>query len=523
MRYKQPLFVSLLAIVLLVTQNSVAASKLNDLEIFNRCYLKLFKTVVPRTASLGKTLTDEIYAKKISATNACMVLLEQSEFMDNGTLRSAKYTQYPKLSEQETKKLISNLHNFHNTWFSKKAFIFGTDPRDASTYMIKDNDEASLYFTRALLGNAVPVSTVFTATKTLRGLRETPDKSATSRWKSKPMNIQNEGNFGTENGFVMAYGLTTSLNSMTVDNADLVPFGKLYGVEEAKPLIVPTVVINGQANASATIRTQIQNAVTAKMKDVNLFEHLGGGLLGSQTFIMKNTNLNLAQIAPGANNDKDDVVARRISSRVFEDLLCHQMPTLSEDDVRGDVIADSPHGFRINSSCMACHTSLDPMAYTMRNFAPYRTANNDVLGNSPEQVAIRAKGTPVLGITRLPAVDNSGHFALQKPTGALNYRDHTNKLFKIPVNNLNELGTELSKSDDFYRCVAKRYYNFFTGYDVNLAERNVAEASNTKEAKFHRAKVYKIAANLKKSQNMTSMIKEIINSEAFVYRQYSPP
>lgn len=523
MRYKHSLFISLFAFGLMATQNSEAASKLNDVEVFNRCYLKLFKMVVPRTPSLGKTLTDEIYAKKISATNACMVLLEQSEFVDNGNLRSAKHSKYPKLSEMESKKLIANLHNFHNTWFSKKAFVFATDAKDNSTYMIKDNDEASLYFTRALFGNAVPISTVFTATKSLRGLRETPDKSATSRWKSKPMNIQNEGNYGTDKGFVMAYGPNASLGSIVVDDEDLISFGKLYGVEEAKPLIVPTVVISGQNNVSATIRTQIAQAIALKIKDVNLFEHLGGGILGSQTFIMKNTNLSLAQIAPGFNNDKDDVVNRRISSRVFEDLLCHQMPTLSEEDVRGDVIENSPHGFRLNSSCMACHTSLDPMAYTMRNFAPYRTAANDVMGATPEQEAIRAKGTPVLGITRLPAVDNSGHFALQKPMGALNYRDHTNKLFKIPVNNLNELGAEISKSDDFYRCVAKRYYNFFTGYDVNLAERNVAEASNTKEAKFHRAKVYLIAANLKKSQNMTSMIKDIINSEAFVYRQYSPP
>ncbi|AZZ36089.1 hypothetical protein CIK05_04545 [Bdellovibrio sp. qaytius] len=522
MSYKHSLFITLLSVIL-VNSSAGAASKLSEAEVFNRCYLKLFKSIVPRTASLGKSLADDVFAKKITASNACMVLLEQAEFMDNGKLRSAKNTIYPKLSEQEDRRLISNLHNFHNTWFSKKAFVYGADARDSSTYMMKDSDEASLYFTRALFGNAVPISTVFTSTKTLRGLREAPDKAATSRWKSKPMTIQNENDFGTANGFLLAYGQGASLTTMAINDEDLVPFGKLFGVEESKPLRVPIVLIPGQGNVSATIAASIRNAILEKSKDVDMFEHLGGGILGSQTFIMKNTNLSMAQIAPGANNDKDDVVSRRISSRVFEDLLCHQMPTLTEDDVRGDVIANSSHGFRLNSSCMACHTSLDPMANTMRNFAPYRTAANDIAGNTPEQLAMRAKGTPVLGITKLPVVEGSGHFALQKPMGSLNYRDHTNKLFKIPVNNLNELGNELSKSDDFYRCVAKRYYNFFTGYDVNLAERNVPEASNTKEAKFHRAKVYAIAANLKKSQNMTSMIKEIISSEAFVYRQYSPP
>lgn len=521
MRSKHALFITLSLTLLL--GNSAQAVKMSDVEVFNRCYFKIFKMVIPRTESLGKTLLDSIYNKKISGPAACMVLLEQSEFMDNGTLRSAKYSTYPKLTEQENKKMIANFHNFHNTWFQKKAFVFSTDGKDTSTYMIKDNDEASLYFTRALFGQSVPVSTVFTADKTLRGLREAPDKEATSRWKSRPMAIQNEAQFGSDKGFLMAYGPNATVDTIVVKDEDLVGFGKLYGVEEAKPLIVPSVIISGQSNVSATIRTQIAQALTAKAKDVNLFEHLGGGILGSQTFIMKNTNLNLAQIAPGSNNDKDEVVARRISSRVFEDLLCHQMPTLTEADVVNDVIANSPHGFRLNTSCMACHTSLDPMAYTMRNFAPYRTSTNDPNGNTADEVALKAKGTPVLGITRLPAVAGSGHFALQKPEGALNYRDHTNKLFKIPVSSLSELGEKLSESDDFYRCVAKRYYNFFTGYDVNLAERNVPEANNTKEAKFHRQKVYTIAANLKKSQSMNQMIKEIISSEAFIYRQYSPP
>lgn len=521
MRCKHTMFISLLAIVVTIAQSTQAASKLNDVEVFNRCYLKLFKTVVPRTASLGKSLTDAIYAKKLTGPAACAVLLDQSSFVDNGKVRAAKTTSYPALTEQENKKLIANFHNFHNTWFQKKAFIYTSGGFDTSTYTLKDNDEASLYFTRALFGMSVPLSTVFTSTKTLRGLREAPDKAATSRWKSKPMNIGNEADFGTANGFVMSYGPTASLGSINVKDEDIVSFGKLYGVEEAKPLIVPTVIISGQGNVSATIRTQISMAIAAKSKDVNIFEHLGGGILGSQTFIMKNTNLSVAQIAPGANNDPDDVVNRRISSRVFEDLLCHQMPTLTEADVVKDVVENSSHGFRLNASCMACHTSLDPMAYTMRNFAPYRTAvNADSAAITPEQ---RAKGAPVVGITRLPAVEGSGHFALQKPVGALNYRDHTNKLIKTPVNNLNELGTQLANSDDFYRCVAKRYYNFFTGYDVNLAERNVPEASNTKEAKFHRAKVYALAASLKKSQSMTQMIKEIFSTEAFVYRQYSPP
>lgn len=504
--------------------------KISDGEIFSRCYMKMLKTVVPRTASLGNTLMNDIIAKKISGPAACAVLLHQSEFLDNNKLKAARYTGYPKLSEAENQALISTFHNFHNSWFSKKALEFSNANFNNSTSVVKDSDEASLYLTRSLFSTNIPVSNFFTANKTIRGVRVAPDKEKTSRWLSKPMTLVNETTYSGSypNRFLLSYGTANNLNnlfSIPLDDKYLVPFGKLVGVEDAPSLNIPQITIGGPSMSNTAQRADLNAAIVAKRTGgVNLFEHLGGGILGSQTYILKNTNLTLNQIAPGAANDPDQLIARRLSNRIFEDLLCHQMPTLTEADVINDVKANSPHGFRLNASCMACHTSLDPMATVFRNYASYRTSpNENVSATDPNRPTLMARGTPVLGITKLDQKTGSAVFTLQAPTGSLNYRDHNNRLIKVAVNGTAQLGAELAKSDDFYRCVAKRYYEFFTGYNVNLAERNVAEASNTDTAKFHRQKVHALGASLKQSQSLIKLVEDIINSEGFIYRQYQAP
>lgn len=500
--------------------------RMSDGEIFTRCYMKLFKTVVPRTNSLGKTLMDNVLQKKISGPAACVVLLNQSEFVDNGQVRKAKSTSYPKLTESENQNLIQNLHNFHTNWFSKKSLEFAGTALDQATYVIRDMDEPSLYLTRALFSNNVRLDTIFTANKSMRGVRVTPDKSATTRWQSKPMNVVNESFYsGTHPGiFLLSYGNSVNLDvlsSIPMADSKLVPFGKLIGVEDTGSLNVPLITITTAAMANSKHQTDLQAAIGQRRRNVDLFEHLGGGILGSQTFIMKNTNLTLNQTAPGRANDPDQVIARRLSSRVFEDLLCHQMPTLRESDVVNDVRKDSPHGFRLHTSCMSCHTSLDPMATVFRNFASYRTSpNNNINQTVADREAKLARGTPVVGFTRLPANTSSDVFTLKAPSGGLNYRDHTDRLIKVPVTGTEQLGKELAKSDDFYRCVTKRYYEYFTGFKVNLAPRNVAADTDTAEAQFHRAKVYSIANRLKTSQSLMKMIQDIVSSEGFTYRHY---
>lgn len=507
------------SVVFSATASFAQTTKLSQVEIFNRCYFKIVKNVVPTTdGSLGKALLTQVSQKKMSAADACTVLLEQTEFLDLGQKRARKYTSYPALSDLENKQVIATFHNLHNTFFSQKDLPLNTGANDPNnTILLKDLDEPSLYFTRALFGKSVKVETVFTSNQSLRGVREAPNGASVSRWLAKSVNPDSVSVGVADSNFRLNYGtsgVSATWGVINLADDEIASFGKLVGVEVPKPIIVPSVTATTSPLASATMRNQVNSSVTLARENVNLFEHLGGGILGSQMFMMKNTNIGASHMA-GTNNDPDGIIARRVSSRVFENLLCHQMPSLAESDVpASEVHPNSPHGFRLSKSCQQCHYSLDPMAHTFRNLLFYGTRPNS------NDVEARKLGNRVMGFTKLREVAGSQAFVVQPPKGALNYRTHDNKLVKKPVNNMNELGSELSKSPDFYRCIVKNYYNYFTGYDVNLTTRNVADDNN--EAKYFRYEVYKIAADLQKNQNMTLMIKDILKSAAFSNRQYVP-
>lgn len=499
--------------------------KLSELEIFNRCYMKMFKAVVPRTAGLPRTLQQNIIAKTMTGPAACYALLTQSQFSDNGVLRGPVTAALPKLSDAENKQLISTFHNFHNSWFSQRAMTFLNT--DQTPFLLKDADEPSLYLTRALFGKSVPLSSFFTSAVSLQGVRTNPD-TATTRWQSKPFNAMNEAEYKAQypGQLVVSYGLAntpTALNSYLVPDNKLISYGQLVGVKVADPMVLPTVLMTFARLADPVMHADLNAAVIAKRTNLNILEHLGGGVLGSQIFILKNTNLTLNQIA-GSNNKPDQLIARRLASRVFEDLLCHQLPTLLPTDniVKNRVIPTSEFGFRQSTSCMTCHSSIDPMAYTFRNFASYRTSsNNNVSVNAlPSREAIRAYGSSILGVAKLPANPASSLFTLKNPTGELNYRDHTGALVTQPVSSSIDLGQKLAQSGDFYRCVAKRYYEFFTGFKVNLSVANIVPESDTDTAKYHRKQVYDMAARLKTSQSLNKLIQEILASNAFTYRNY---
>jgi hypothetical protein len=294
----------------------------------------------------------------------------------------------------------------------------------------------------------------------------------------------------------------------------LVPFGKLVGVEEInQSIVVPDVTTNANGKQPLPAQTlELGNAIAVAKSNVQINKHFGGGLLGSQVFILKNSNLTPTDVAGGPTNDPESVVARRISKRIFEDLLCQQMPTLSEEDVMGEVLPNSPHGFRQSTSCMSCHSSMDPMANAYRNFIEYR------------KIAVaNTNSISYIGLNQLSINPSSSVFALQTPTATLKYRDHKNILVNKPVTGLVGLGLELSQSDDFYRCIVKKYYEFFTGYNINLAPRNIPEAANTKQIQFHRNKIYSLAEQLKSHQSLMQMIDGILKSEAFIYREYKAP
>lgn len=489
------------------------ATKLSDVEVFNRCYLKMVRGPIPRTEMpglVGKTYLDKVRGKTMTGPEACMALLNDTILNANGIAKGLD-GQF----SSEVAAILKNFHNFHNSWFSAKAFTsLGTF--DRTTLIMHDNDEASLYFTRALFAPNTALNSALTANTTLRSIRKVlSGDPLISRWQAKTIGARHETSHPSQMLISYSTGdVANPVGSVSVSDNQLIPSGQLIGVEEQAPIVVPDVIFT--PGGPTVLRTHI----ASQTKNLNIFEHLGGGVLGTPMFIMKNSNLGQNSISGGTGavtaDSKDTIISRRLSARIFADLLCQQLPTLAESDVPdSELNMKSSNGFKQNKSCLQCHTSVDPLAYGFRNLGIYITGPGFNSGDP-----LSAKGSPIFGVFRFSELAGSNIFAVQKPTGTLRYRDHKNVFVEKQFSSLSELGAALATSDDFYRCVTKRYYQFFTGIDVNLTVRNIPEGKDTALAKYHRDQVDAMATKLKESQNLRLLIKDIVSSDTFRSRHF---
>jgi hypothetical protein len=230
--------------------------------------------------------------------------------------------------------------------------------------------------------------------------------------------------------------------------------------------------------------------------------HFGGGVVGSQTFMLANANLTLNQVPLDFT-----LINRRLTSRVFEDLLCHQMPTLSDVDVESEVKPASNYMFQTQSTCMRCHSTIDGMGTTYRNFVSFLTSgSNDVV----------SEGIPFTGMGKLEPIAGATLWHLQQPTGTLHYRENlTGRRIKEPISSLELIGSKLAEGNDLYLCAAKRYYKFFTGIDVDITQPAKAELD-----KYHQDLVVNLGKTLKSKQSVREVVKGIFASEPFRARNY---
>lgn len=552
--------------------------QMRPIEKFNRCYNRLVRKPLPVSGtSKGFQLAQLVASNKMSATDACVALLDHAALDASGVLKNR--------NDSEARDILETLHNFHNSFFKGQALSHNAG-YDNMTLLMKDIDEPSLYFTQSLF-SGLPVSNVLTSKVTLKSVRESNFQGANKNFDTRSVTpihhahvtakygntgvllvtervpaSQNsaaatirptyEGIFKEAMDKAKASGVAAEVTAVTntinsyinafkvvksqpVSDAEFIGQGRILGVKDQTGLTVP---LSGSAYNGVPFSPE-------SFDSFNLHNHVGGGILGSQIYYMKNTNLGQYVGMGGNTNDPYASVPRRFTSRIYEDLLCHTLPTLTEADVRNEVDISSRHGFKTTASCMRCHSSFDDLAGVYRNMIVVRTAANR--GTSmPQEIPIRELGNPVAAVMQftIPAsaktdktvvggksIENRVRdtFALQPPVGRLMYRDHAGGLNKTDdISSVSQLGSVMAQSDDFYRCVAKRYYHFLTGIDVELT----AHAADLDAAgKYHKAFVYNLGRILKGDspknetekaykQSMRGLIRMIVDGEAFSNRDF---
>jgi hypothetical protein len=430
-----------------------------------------------------------VKAGTLAAEQACLSLFDRGLFeAATGRLKSS--------ADLESVEIVRTLHDLHRSFFQSRRFAgSGSGSSQLSTAVVKDMEEPALFFTRAALLAGTRVDSVLKLNSGLKGLRERPATSKLNNFEAQRFARLPE--FPS----YMSLSYAQPPVGMALDDNEIVETGALIGVAATTPLRVPSMLLPRIGDAA--LRTATTNATT----NVDLRKHHGGGILGSQGFIMSNLNVPINRFPEGESE-----INRRLTSRIYQDLMCHEMPTLETQDVEKDVIRGSQYAFRNDASCMRCHSSLDPLAMTYKNIVQFASARDVSVDNRV--------GMPVVAMISVGTVAGSTHFNLQPPTGQLRYRELlTGALVEHNVTNIADAANKIAAGKDFYTCAAKRYYKFFTGIDVPLRPLDPASATFELD-KVHQNKIVELANVLKNTQSVRTLFAEIFKSPAFKSSDY---
>lgn len=497
-------FSILLSVLFLTAQAS--ADAMTPLEVYKRCYIRMVREVPNATEAIYR----QVAMGELSADQGCLKIFDAAALNVSGVL--------PDKSNSVSQRVLKTFNDLHGSWFQSKVNSV-TSP---FTYLVHDLDEPALYFTRAAFLPKTSFSSVVTHNTGLSGLRQQRTTSPVPLMDAQviagyggAMPYANDKNLRISY-YRYAFNPTTKrfttsprpVPTPTVAESDnhrtglvilpgdeMMQTGDLVGIRPAISVKIP--YYTPIAGATGDLAVALDSIAT----NFDANKHFGGGVLGSQTFLMNNSAI-MNQLA-----DDYRIINRRLTSRMFEDLLCHQLPTLTTADVEGDVIPTSQYAYQTQSTCMRCHSSIDPLAMVLKNQFIFTT------GNAANRQTV---GHPLNSVIHLPSSPSATLFALKPPVGMLRYRELVTGVIRSgTVSKLSEVGAQMAAGNDLYTCAAKRYYRFFTGVNVDLSAA-ATEPLDLQHQKF----VLKLGQTLKTTQSVRSLLSEIFKSQTFKTRNY---
>lgn len=461
--------------------------ELSEVEVFYRCFGQIGQS---RPDILWPALLSQVKLGQKTAAQACIEVLKKSDFVQSGN------TEISSRNDIIAKNVLQTFNNFHISWFSKKRFTtneaFDINDLNADLY---DATTPALYLTRALFSPNYTFSDILKGTTSVKSIRDNMSPSlgpsSGTSWKIQYTSID---------------GLTTT------DWAGYFfsPSGTLYGVQQAPPLIAPTMITQ---SAPSVLRADLS---------LNLNGSHGGGLIGTQSYLISTIAEEGVVSTPHVYKTDGAVkMPRRWAKYIFSDLLCRELPVIRAGDGSPYVSASSSVSFRKSQSCTQCHASMDRMAMGARNL---RYAVNQLDSNAyvtPRLGAFHAmyKVTPTLPQELKWPTSADVDFYKRPPVGSLYYRSYDGQLVHKSFNDLEGLGLAITNEKDFYVCTAKKYFEFFTGISVNLQDISdpLRPIQLGTRDKYYRDFVINLGLSLKQHQKLQNLIQDIISSE--IYRK----
>jgi hypothetical protein len=344
--------------------------------------------------------------------------------------------------------VLNTMYQLHQTFFMNKTLDFL-----GSQSGFFDEAEPALFYTLALFGPSTKVSSILTLDSNL----------VADRTENNPK-LSSDGYF------------LSDLSQPSTANLIWASKGNLIGVVNNKKI---TLVTNEDIK-----------------RKVDLFTSRGGGIIGTPTYLMESVQENFIFKADSFK------IPRKWAKAVFSDFLCRYLPVVNYEDAKTYVVNDSAaHAFRRSESCTLCHASMDRMAAVNRNFK----YDQYFLTSSTYPTTITKGGTD------WPAVVTE-NYSSQPTNGVLYFRNYKGNLVNQTVTSIKDLGAKITNQDDFFICAAKRYYQYFTGVDVDVFNPQDSRFRNKgTDMQKHQQNVVKLGLDLKKHQSLKTLIKDILN------------
>lgn len=432
---------------------------------FRRCFAHLVRA---RPAENDPDLI-AVQNGHMVATGACMQLLRRAQLGPTGTVN---------LKDPVAQPILRTLQALHSSWFTTHELV--QVETDFPTTNHLDTNEMGYHFTYSILAESEKFSNIVTRNSSWRGKREST--------VIPQYFIDTKGN---ETVFQLS-AKPWGMNEGVAYQPDLVGFGKLIGIAPLVP--------------EPKIGRKLDNG---EILEFSPNASLGGGLLGTPTYILLNSTMRR-----GVEPDDGIFMHRSWSRAVIQDLLCRSLPVLNLSDVRG-VRSDGDIPFRKHASCMQCHSTMDPMAAVLRNIQ--FTGTNASSGIDSFYSLTMMPHRPL----RARELASRGDYARTFPAGNVYMRDYQGRLVDEHVDGVESMGRQLAKMDDLYICAAKRYFEFFTGIDVQIRDfSNDGEAVKKSPYYKYREFVIDLGRKLKEDQSVPELFKRIFASEFYRSSSY---
>ena len=442
----------MLAMIGIGTPSPAAAVPLSEVALYHRCFVRL-------TGEFPDYLSDpglqRVRNGQSSAVDACMAVF------DSATL-SAQGAQERPTDATRGRQVLETFQRLHSSWFLNREFP-NNDDIALGTESLYEAGEPAAYVTRALLNPEVPASSILTSQDHLRVLREFAE--------------------GTLHGYAS--------NQFVFDDAPVLHIGPVIGIDRPGPQLRSYTFIDDDERPGDTVT-------------FDLAGHVGGGLIGSPSYLLLTVNEPLEFVANGGRK-----MPRKWAKAILNDVLCRDLPVVRTEDAIPFVVADSQVPFRRQAKCSQCHSTIDRMASTIRGFS--------YLALYPEGEFRQGGVFAVMGPVQAPA--ESGWPAVEDPeyaerptNGTLYFRDHEGQLVELPVEGPAQLGNRLAELDGPYICLAQRYFRYFTGVEAYVGDPQNFPAGPTSRDAYFRNRVIELGRQLRTSGDLRALIEAIFRS-----------